>query len=316
MDAREENRFSALIKVQTFLTDNAAALTDVTQIGDQKLVLDSYIAGIILNDGIATADTTGYAIAKGNAKTALISAAMRLTRAAKALALDTEDPILLKKADYTVSELDKKRDTEVHVTCQQISDFITPIMATLAGYRVTAAHLTVLNTNLATYYSTLPQPGGQTDQKVVAGRNVAELLSKAYGMLSTKMDAYLDLYLEDQPDLVEEYYLARAIDDMAGGGGGGGANAAQTFSGTVAAMSSEAAGPVTYIAAATIGMTTTSAVGLSFQLMNGAVPAGAAVNVPPSAKVEVALNSMGPAGDSILVSNGSATPGGYSMVIS
>lgn len=315
MNAREENRYSALIKVQAFLNTNAAALAPVTQIATEKLVLDSYIQGIIVNDGIATADTTGYAIAKANAKTALISAALRMTRAAKALAIDTDNSILLKKADYTKSELDKKRDTELHVTCQQISDFVTPLVPALAGYLITPAHLTVLDTNIGTYYSTLPQPGGQTDQKVVAGNNVAELLSKAYGMLSTKMDAYLDLFLEDFPDLVEEYYLARAIDDNTGGGGGGGGGDTQDFSGSVNGMSSVSVGPIVYDAAADISLITTTPISLTFQLMNGAVPAGAPVMVPPSSNTEIPLSDMGPAGDSIMVSNIAAMPGGYSISI-
>ncbi|MCF8256394.1 MAG: hypothetical protein K9J06_02510 [Flavobacteriales bacterium] len=315
MDAKEENRFSALIEVQDFLNQNAAALTDVAQIGIQKLVLDSYIQGIVVNDGIATADTTGHAIAKGNARVALTSAALRLTRAAKTMALDTEDPILLKQADYTKSELDKKRDTELHVTCQQISDFVTPLVPALAGYRIAPAHLTVLDTNIATYYSTLPQPGGQKDQKVVAGRNVAELLSKSYSMLGTKMDAYLDLYLDDFPDLVEQYYLARAIDDNTGGGGGGGGGTAQEFSGTVPAMMTATAGPIAFSVDATVKLTSSGTVGLSFQLMSGAVPSGSPISVPPASNFQGKLSDMGPAGDSIVVNNSNPMPGDYTISI-
>lgn len=317
MDAIEENRFSALIKVQTFLAEKATDLAGVTQIATEKLVLDSYIDGIVLNDGIATADTTGYAIAKTNARVALTTSALRMTRAAKAFAIDTNDSILLKRADYTKSELDKKRDTELHVTCQQISDFVTPLVPSLAGYLVLPAHLTVLNTNIGTYYTTLPQPGGQTDQKVVAGRNVAELMSKAYGMLSTKMDAYLDLYIDDFPDLVELYYLARAIDDNTGGGGGGGGGGTepQEFSGTVLAMNSTTVGPIVYSASANIKLASNDPVSLTFQLMNGAVPAGPPVSVPPSTVVEIPLSDMGAAGDSIMVSNSSPMPGAYSISI-
>jgi hypothetical protein len=310
MDARQENRYSAVLKVQAFLSDRAAELAAVTQIATEKLVLDSYIQGIIVNDGIATADTTGYAQAKANARVALTSAALRLTRAAKALAVDTSDPILLKKTDYTKSELDKKRDTELHVSCQQISDFVTPLVPSLSGYLITPAHLTVLNTNLATYYSTLPQPGGQTDIKVVAGRNVEELLNKAYSMLKDKMDTYLDLFLEDDPDLVEQYYLARAIDDNTGGG-----NGKQTFSGTVGAMSSATAGPVTYKADATVKLVTTSPQGLYFQLMNGGMSSGSQVYVAGLGSEEMKFSMLGVAGDSFMVSNNNGMPGDFSITI-
>jgi hypothetical protein len=318
MKATEENRFSALVKVQTFLTEKAASLAAVTQIATEKLVLDSYIDGIILNDGIATADTTGYAIAKGNARVALTSAALRMTRATKALAIDTNDPILLKKADYTKSELDKKRDSDLYITSKQISDMVTPLVPALAGYLILPAHLTVLNTNLATYYTTLPQPGGQTDQKVVAGSNVAELLSKAYGLLSTKMDAYLDLFLEDNPDLVEEYYLARAIDDNtgSGGGGGGGGGSTQEFSGSVVPMGTDTVGPITYNAAASMTLSATGPSDLTFQLMSGAVPSGGEKTVLAFTSKTDLMSAFGPAGDSISITNTSAAPAGYSITIS
>ena len=317
MDAKEENRFSALIKVQTFLNDYAADLTDVTQIADQKLVLDSYIDGIVLNDGIATSDTTGYAIAKANARVSLTSSALRMTRATKTLAIDTDDAVLLKKTDYTKSELDAKRDTELHVVSCQIRDFVTPLMPQLTGYRVTPVHLTVLNTNIATYYSTLPQPGGQTDQKVVAGNNVAQLLSAAYGMLGSKMDAYLDLYLDDFPDMVEAYYLARAIDDNTGGGGGGGGggNDTQEFNGTVNPMSSANAGPLNYNAPATVTLAATGPVGLSFQLTGAANTSAPPIYVASHSSIEVAMGSMGSAGDSIMINNSNPMPGSYSITI-
>jgi hypothetical protein len=287
------------------------------QIAAQKLVLDSQIDGIILNDGIATSDTTGYAIAKENARVALRDAALRLTRAAKTLALDSDDPIMLKQADYTKSELDAKRDAILHVVGKQISEFVTPLIGALAGYRILLAHLVVLDTNIATYFSTLPAPGSQTDQKAVANKNVDELLTKAYALLNTKMDAYLDLYLDDFPDLVEEYYLARAIDDMTGGGGGsgGGGGAAQIFNGTVLPMTSVSVGPIVYNGTATIKLNTLSAVGLSFQLMNGAMASGAPVLVGPATSVTIPLSTMGANGTSITVMNSGMMSGDFNINI-
>jgi hypothetical protein len=318
MDAVKENKFSALVKTQAFLGDNAAALTDVAQIATQKLVLDSFIQGIVVNDGIATSDTTGFTTAKENARVALVSAALRLTRAAKALALDNDDPIMLQKANYTKTELNTKRDGNLHVAGAQISEFVTPLVPSLAGYRILPAHLLVLDTCIATYFSTIPKPGSEIDQKVVANRNVEELIAKAFNLLNSKMDAYLDLFLDDFPDLVEAYYLARAIDDMTGGGGGSGGSgggSAQIFNGTVNAMSSVSAGPIIYNGAASIKLSTLSPVSLSFQLMDGAMATGGPVNVGPSTNVTVPLSSMGLSGTSISIMNSGMMPCDYNINI-
>jgi hypothetical protein len=151
----------------------------VPQIGAEKLVLDGYIQGITINNGIAMNDTTGASEGKADARLAMTESTMRVSRGLKALAVDLGDKLLLRSADLTKSELNKMRDTEVHHACQLLLTTATPHTVALAGYRVLPAHFTVLTTNITTYFATIAQPGMETDTKVVARHNVQEFLASS-----------------------------------------------------------------------------------------------------------------------------------------
>jgi len=283
----------------------------VPQIGNEKLVLDGYIQGIAINNGIAMNDTTGAAEAKADARLAMTNSTMRLGRGMKALATDLVDKLLLRSSDFTKSDLNAMRDTEVHHFCQTFFDTATPHTVALAGYRITPAHFTVASTNITTYFAAIGQPGKQTDLKVVARANVKEFLASAYTMLETKMDTYMNLYLDDFPDLVEAYYLARAIDDMTGGGSGDRSDA-EEFTGSVPMGGSVLAGPFTYASASPLVLRNTSAsTPLTFQASLGGAVVGMTRIVAGGVEDTTTLGAIAPACDSIRVTNSGAMPGSY-----
>ncbi len=317
MDARDENRFSSLLKIQLFLNANLASFIDVPQIGNEKLVLDGYIQGIIINNGIAMNDTTGAREGKADARLAMTESTMRVARGLKALAVDLGDKLLLRGVDLTKSELNKMRDTEVHHACQLLLDTATPHTVALAGYRILPAHFTVLTTNITTYFATIAQPGKETDMKVIANHNVQEFLASSFTMLKTKMDVYMDLYLEDFPDLIEEYYLARAIDDMTGGSGGsGGGSTPVVFTGTVASSSSVVAGPFTYAIGAPVVVRNTSAsISLTFQASLSGAVVGTPFIIAAGGEETGTLGEVAPNFDSFLVTNSTAVDGSYEITV-
>lgn len=306
MDANQENRYSALLKTQLYLFDNALAFSDVPQIGTQKLVIDGYIQGIAINNGIAINDTTGAAEAKADARLALTTSALRMARAAKSFALDIDDKLLLKSMNITKSELNTLRDTEVLHACNTILATTTPLIVTLAGYRVLPAHLTVLGTNLTTYSAAIPQPGKEIDVKVIARNNVVEFLQRAYQLLGTKMDSYVDLYMDDFPDLVEGYYLARAVDDMTGGGGGnggGGNDDSLEFTGNVQPMTNGTAGPFDYDGATAVQVENLSPISFKLQLIVGGLPVGGQQTVQANGTLNTTLSTFATSGDSFRIVN-------------
>ena len=322
MNDNQENRFNAAVVVQDFLEDNAIALEELPQIAVAKTVLDGYIEKFIEEEGIATTDTTGSADDKEAKRQVLITATLRLTRGAKAFAIDTDNKKLLSKVNLVKTDLSKLRDTQLGIKCDSLKKTITPIIGSLTPYKVLPPHLTAQSDALEAYAESIPEPADQSKERQLAGEEADRQLDLIYELLDKKLDTYMDLLIDDEPELVAEYYLARAITDNAGGGsngggtgtGTGGGNQPIVFNGNVTAMMTQATGTFTYSAGISVTLKATTTP-LSFQLGQDGVPVGNTKNLAMGATQVFALSDFNGSGNMFIVSNSSPIQGGYTITL-
>lgn len=328
MDDNQENRFTAALQVQDFLEDNASDLAGVAQIAEVKTELDGHIEKYVEADGTATTDTTGSAEEKAAQRAILMSTTLRLSRAAKAWATDTNDIKLLRKVDLVKTDLSQLRDTQFYVACKELNKLITPIIASLAPYLVLPTHLTAQGDALEAYFDTISEPADQSDERQLAGQEADRQLSLIYTLFNTKLDTYMDLLLDDEPELVAEYYLARAITDNAGGSGsgtgGGGTPAPGTgagtqpivFSGTVLHMSAITTALFVYKANKAVKLENTGSPMLKFQLQKGGMPAGTVISLNAGEVMNGIFSDLAMDGDSFQISNiDPLSDGNYSITL-
>lgn len=216
MDNRQTNRYGALIKVQSFFNDHIDNFDSVPSVGEAKEDLDDLMAAILAAEIVASGNITGGAEQKADLRNAFTDSILRVCRGAKAYAKDTDNTMLLSKVGRPKSTITKLRDAELVVVGMQVSKAVTPIIGDLANYAVTPAMLQDVTDRLDAFFDQISLPYDLTLERSTARKEVTRLINAAYSLLEDRMDTYMDLFLYDLPDLVELYYLARAIDDRGG----------------------------------------------------------------------------------------------------
>lgn len=293
-----------LLKVQDNLEDNAAAYATHLQIAPTKVLLDAQIQNIIEAAGRATEDTTGVAQDKQQDRDALVKVMYNIAKGVYSFAIDNNNNTLAKKVKYTMSDLEKMQDTQLHFEALRLNTYLTPaIVAALPGYNVSAADIADLPVLTASYFAAIPEVKDAIEGKTIGGNDVDRGIAESRKLLE-KLDNYIDSYRTNAATVAlwEEYQLARAIDNPTGGGGGGGGSEV-VFSGTVPPMSSEVKGPVVYNAATPVALQNNSSVTLGFQLQMSGISSGMIVNVPPMSTQNTTLGAMGANGNEIRINN-------------
>lgn len=239
MTDTQENKLSMYIKVDTFLTNNAAALTSVTQIAGVKTDLETIIDDITTAAGLVTDDTTGYAIDKANKRADLEAIMLKVSFAAASYYASINNPVGFKTADYTRSELHGARDSDLYTRAKRLHTVVTPIAANLSDFNSGPADVTDLDTKKEAFFDVIQNPQVKRGEKSAAVIDVENLFSTGDEKLFL-LDTYMDTFEAVNFNLYNQYLSARAIDDL-GGGGGSGEDILETVQDNIAASATSSA---------------------------------------------------------------------------
>lgn len=298
MNKTEVNHHDMHLKVQRFLALHAAETAGVAQVATLEALLDDLIDNVITQDGAATVDTSGTAEAKKAKRTLLTALFMHVVAGAKAHFTTVDDTEQLRIVDFTLSEVTALRDSELYTTLWNVYDTnLVPVAASLTGYNVTALQMTQLDTLLDEWRTLIKAPSLKIDQKVVAGHNVEELQAAITTLLDTRLDVVMDTFKMGNPDLVEGYYLARAIDDTGG-------SSAWIHSGTVDAGAGVATPTFEGAQGDTpLKLQNTGTADLSFQMLLGGAPVGAPKALSAGSTYAGLIGDLAPEGNAFKVEN-------------
>lgn len=245
-----------------FLADNETTLSAMGSIATVETALKQLVENIIKADGIATGDISGTTVQKADARESLINATMTVMRGMRSLAIATQDQELGLAARYSRSKLVQMTDSDLYVFCKKIHDTGLPLAAQLADHNVTEEQINLVLTLVNGLQNAISDSANLALNKKVANTQVIELMKASYFLMSVRLDALIDLYQVDEPEMVERYRLARTI------GHHSIASAPTNTIGTVQANGPAIIGPFRYGPTKGLLLVNASAVPMHFQMLD------------------------------------------------
>lgn len=219
MNDQLEDKLGMYIKVDTFATNNAAALAANAQIEATRVVVHDNILNIIQLESIATRDLSGFGEAKGDAAQLLINRVLLVRGASTGYFTANPDKGKKRIVEFPTGDIQKLRDKDLLSLADQVHDIADPVKATLTAFGCTAAQVDSLVT-LSTAYLTISElPRSEQGLSKAAGNERDRVFGKTDDVLTDGMDDYLIVFEQTNAQLYDQYQTARMIDDSGGGSG-------------------------------------------------------------------------------------------------
>lgn len=219
MTKRQENRLSMARAVQDILQQHAGVVNTIPAFIAAKLELDQLITEA---DGLVQLQvekTKGVAQDKQQAEMKAIRAVLKLIGPAKSYALARANNTLRESVSYSESQLREMRDTTLVSVLGTLRSKISPIMAELVPYGVSAADLAAFDAALSDYNAIVVAPRTNTSSKVWATDHLDNVFKKM-DLLLKQTDGIAQLKKETEAEFFVTYSSARKIVDNAGKGAG------------------------------------------------------------------------------------------------
>ena len=214
MNDRLENKLTMYRAVETLMDNNAAKTGPITALSTAITNFKNLIGEIETAEQEKQTATTGKTASKGEAEAILISEAVTIAAALKALGSVTNDKELLEAGSETKSSLYGTRDTDLVTKTQQIYSYANTNAAALADYGITPAMITSLQTRITEFNAALGTREESMALKVAAGAEVEGSFNDADNILVNQMDKMMEVFRESDTQFYNEYKNARVIRDL------------------------------------------------------------------------------------------------------
>lgn len=213
MDSKLEAKLNMYDAVAAVCAGNA---TTVATINAFKTALDEFKDKIITIKEVAQQKDmaiTGAAAAKKARKQDLSRIASAVAGAIYAYAAATANDTLKPEVKFTRNDLLRTKDALLAPRCQNIHDLGAANVAALADYGITAAKLTELQTAIDAFAEAAPKPRAAISTRAAKTATLPQLFNAADAILIDRMDTFIGLFAETNPDFVATYQSARKIID-------------------------------------------------------------------------------------------------------
>lgn len=214
-----EDKLSMALATEQVMNDNTALWNGIPAMVTAMTTLGTKIASIHGVRNVQEQDIRGVALDKEAKKRDAIEKAMIVIGGLKALAIAINDNTLLKKIDYSTSELERARDTILADMLKIVRDEANNNIGSLPPYNVTSTEVNALSTAIASYEVMIPK----TRVALNVRKNATEALELLMQELDAPlkiMDGLIDTLQLTQPAFSETYNNARIIVDSSSGGRG------------------------------------------------------------------------------------------------
>jgi len=219
MKDKQEDKLSMALATQKVMNDNSSLWSGIPAMVTAVSGFGNNIAAIQSVRLIQEQDKRGIPIDKEEKKQDAIEAALVVIGGLKAFARANKDNTLLKKIDYSHTELDKVRDTVTLDRLKIVRDEANIIIGLLGSYNVTATEVNALSGAIAAYEVMIPKPRVALNISKSATEHLKRLLKEMDEPLKI-MDGLMDTLKTSQKTFWKTYKNARIIVDSGSGGSG------------------------------------------------------------------------------------------------
>jgi len=216
MTTQQEVFFSMALKVKNFAAKNPTLFSGVPGASVQITTLNTLINQLITADGGGNTDLTGFAISKAGKRQNLETLALKISNVLSALAINLNDPVLQKKADYPTSFWYKATEDELITQASVVKSLATPQAAALVPYGVSATDLTNFTNSLDSFIVSVSDPTLAIDKRKIDKEKVEQLIDDIRTLLNSKLDVLMRILEATNPNDYNAYLLARAQDQRSG----------------------------------------------------------------------------------------------------
>ena len=154
---------------------------------------------------------------KGETKTALINAALKVLAGIGAHAAATNDSRLKMDSDITEYDLNRLRQNDLITEIHTIYDMALPLMPYLSTWHVAQQDIDALNTNSTEFDAKDPAIKNIKARSAKATADIKAKLDEAYNFTKDSLDAMMLPYKTVNPTAYGHYQNAREIIHTAGG---------------------------------------------------------------------------------------------------
>jgi len=217
MTRKSINLLDMLKSVLQFFTENPQLLEGKPALQEAVEKLRANINEVeALEQAQAKKAKTEMAL-KGETKTALINAALKVLAGIGAHAAAINDTRLKLDSDMTKYDLKRLRQNDLITEIHSIHDMALPIAPELTTWHVTQADIDALDTNSAAFEAKDPAIKNIKARSAKATADIKAKLDEAYNFTKDSLDAMMLPYKTVNPTAYGHYQKAREIIHLAGG---------------------------------------------------------------------------------------------------
>jgi hypothetical protein len=157
--------------------------------------------------------TTGVTREKEEVQTELIIDTLLISGAVRGFASKNGMTTLYEEVNYSKTELEALRDTELSDICKLVHDRANTHVAALAGRGITPTVLSDFMTLITDYEAMDQAPRTATVQKSTATAGIPVHLSAARKIMTERLDGGIRIFIHSKPEIVTAIQKARKIVD-------------------------------------------------------------------------------------------------------
>ena len=214
MNDRLENKLTMYRSVETLLDNNAAKTGTIPALSTSITNFKNVLTEIDNAEQERISATPGKTATKTEAENILISEAVTVAAAIKAMGSVTGNQEAIDTGDVTKSKLVSARDTELTALTQRIYDYANTNAMALLGYGITAGMLSSLQARIIDFDAALGTREESVSIRVAAGQELETFFGQADDILTNQVDKMMEVFRESDTQFYNEYKNARVIRDL------------------------------------------------------------------------------------------------------
>lgn len=213
MNKTQENKFNMLKTVETFLDDNQETVNIISELANHQQQFKSVCEQLSLKDEVKRTVRIGKSTRKYSEKGYIIRKALAVSGALYAYAKKTNNIELAQNADINLTNLQRRRDTELTGVLYTIKELAEQNLPALEAFGITTEKFNIFKEKILIYETAVGQSGVSSVLRSGAVREITELFREADELL-TNIDKLVTGLAEEHHDFVKNYFVARSIKNL------------------------------------------------------------------------------------------------------
>ncbi len=203
--------------VRQFFKEHEATFAGIGAIAETLPELEDLLRQIHANTLLQSASTTGLTVNKEVQRQQMTELALELGNALAAYAVKIKNPELKNRIDFTRTDLNRAKDTEIDSLCELIAGEADRYLEALNAYGVNAEKTAALRTALDAYGVAIGKRRLSQGTKVAATQELDRLFMEVDFRLREVLDRLMLPFQKSNPALYGQYQHARQVLDLGKG---------------------------------------------------------------------------------------------------